>query len=148
MEVIALPYPLRTKTNQEVPSAVQDRLAYLWRASSCALNSRIEGESVDPLETISASSHRLSKSFIEAARVHKVDLPLQVTERLCGYCSVMLIPSVTCQIRLRPRSRRSKVNKTGSKDKLKNQLVIYINVFLSSIYALLVITFLFSSPLT
>lgn len=117
-----MPYPLRTKTNQEVPSAIQERLAYLWRASSCALNARIEGESSEPLETVSASSHRLSKSFIDAARAHKVDLPVQITERLCGHCSVILIPSVTCQVRLRARSRRSKVNKAG-KDKLKNQLV-------------------------
>jgi len=122
MEVLALPYPLRTKTNQEIPSAIQERLAYLWRASSCALNARIEGETSEPLETISASSHRLSKSFIEAARAHKVDLPIQIAERLCGHCSVILIPSVTCQVRLRSRSRRSKVNKSG-KDKLKNQLV-------------------------
>lgn len=124
MEVLALPYPLRTKTNQEVPGAVQDRLAYLWRASSCALNARIEGESSEPLESLSASSHRLSKSFIEAARAHKVDLPLQITERLCGHCSVILIPSVTCQVRLRARSRRSKVNKSH-KDTLKNQMVLH-----------------------
>lgn len=122
MEVLPLPYPLRTKTNQEIPSAIQERLAYLWRASSCALNARIEGETSEALETISASSHRLSKSFIEAARAHKVDLPVQITERLCSHCSVLLIPSVTCQVRLRVRSRRSKVNKSG-KDKLKNQLV-------------------------
>lgn len=129
MEVLTLPYPLRTKTNQDIPSAVQDRLAYLWRASSCALNARIDGESSEPLECISASSHRLSKSFMEAARAHKVDLPVQITERLCGHCSVILIPSVTCQVRLRSRSRRSKVNKS-SKDKLKNQLVNTSHVIL------------------
>jgi RNase P subunit RPR2 len=66
--------------------------------------------------------HRLSKSFVDVAREHKVDLPMNVTEKLCGFCSVVLIPSLTCQVRLRSRSRRSKVNRVG-KEHLKNQLV-------------------------
>jgi RNase P subunit RPR2 len=103
---------LRTKLNKDVPPTVVEHLNYLWKAATFVL----------PSSASIPAMHRLSKSFVDIVREHKVDLPTNVTEKLCGFCSVVLIPSLTCQVRLRSRSRRSKVNRVG-KEHLKNQLV-------------------------
>jgi RNase P subunit RPR2 len=111
---------LRTKLNKEVPSGVVDKLNYLWRASTMCL----EREPVD----VSSSSHRLAQSFIATASQYNVDIPKHVQERFCSYCSVLLVPAVTCQVRLRERSRLSRVNR-AKKDRLKNEVVSDVFLF-------------------
>lgn len=105
---------LRTKLNKDVPTAVVDKLNFLWRAATACL----EREPV----VVSSSSHRLCQSFVETASQHNVDIPKTVSDRLCGYCSVLLVPAVTCQVRVRERTRLSRVNR-AKKDRLKNQVV-------------------------
>lgn len=110
MECCGLPKNLRTIKQQEVPVTVQERLNYLWDASFLLIRSS------------ACTSHRISKAFVSLAQEHKVDLPSQITDQLCGFCSVIIIPSVTCKIRLIPKKRNSKINRSVEK-KLKNQLV-------------------------
>lgn len=124
MEFQLLP-PLRTKLNKEVPTAVIDKLNYLWKASTACL----EREPV----VVSSSSHRLTQSFMETASLHKVDLPIQILEKICGFCSVLLVPAVTCQVRLRDRSRLSRANR-AKKDKLKNEVVFSISRHVSILF--------------
>lgn len=129
MEIPPLPLYLRTKTNQDIPSAVYDRLNFLWSAATNDLPRTPDpddplpaAESTSDLIVVSTLSHRLSKEFINVVKANKVDLPAYITDRLCGNCSILLIPSVSYQIRLRPRSRVSKANR-NKKDRMKNQLV-------------------------
>ena len=84
----------------------------------------ISAEDPETSSVVSCVSHRLLQTFMDVAKTHKVDLPAQITDRMCGNCSILLLPSITYTARLRTRSRHSKVNR-GSKDKLKNQLVSY-----------------------
>ena len=122
MEYQPLP-PLRTWLNKEVPSATLDQLNYLWKAGTVFFENEI------PIsDGALAVSHRLSKSFVEAARANKVDLPPSITDRICNHCSVILVPAITCTVRVRRRSRHSKVNRTD-KERVKNELVITYHLF-------------------
>ncbi|KAJ1426749.1 hypothetical protein B484DRAFT_81076 [Ochromonadaceae sp. CCMP2298] len=125
MDIPALPPHLRGWTGQDVPHAVQERLLFLWQAAIQALPTP-EGSigAVAPSSSSSSSSsscsaysssevvasHRLSRAFVQCAGQHKVELPAEVTAWMCSRCSVLLVPALTCRLRLRQRGRHSKVN--------------------------------------
>lgn len=60
-----------------------------------------------------------------------LDLPQEVHQKLCKICSTILIPSITCKVRLRPRKKRSQVNNDKEKQNtrnVKNELVYICNI--------------------
>ena len=78
------------------------QLQYLWRGS--VLLAREGGAAL-------ALSHSLCLQFVQLAGKHSVALPAQVKERICSVCSAVQLPSLTCTVRVRPRSLRSRVNR-------------------------------------
>lgn len=107
--ILKLPKALQSLSNQEVPSVVQERLHYLWNAcNNLAIHSP-------------ALAHRMSRSFVQLSNKFDVDLPDYVACRLCRHCCAIQIPSETCTVRLRVRSRKSPARRDSSKP--KNQIV-------------------------
>mmetsp|Transcript_33325 Transcript_33325/g.55958 ORF Transcript_33325/g.55958 Transcript_33325/m.55958 type:complete len:322 (-) Transcript_33325:35-1000(-) len=125
MDLTPLPARLRTRTNQDVPNAIADRLNYLWTAA-CALAPTAVPPVDGDLLKVSAMSHRLSKSFVEFANSNNIDIPECAAEKLCSNCSILFIPTVTFRTRLRSRSKNSKVNRfsKSKSDRLRNELTM------------------------
>jgi len=89
-----------------LPSGVVQQMRYLWRTGFRL--AREEGATTREL------AHSITLQFIRLASKHKVMLPPQVKERICGGCSMVQLPSVTCSVRVRPRSLHSRANRKQS----------------------------------
>jgi hypothetical protein len=57
--------------------------------------------------------------------IFSADFEECVPRRLCSWCSIIQIPTVTCRVRLRHRTKRSKVNQQSGKRKIKNEIVYH-----------------------
>ena len=53
-------------------------------------------------------SHNLSRSFMDLVHKNNIDLPTSITSTICQKCDVLLIPTITCQVRIRARSRHAR----------------------------------------
>lgn len=115
MEIFeALPITLRSNISQELPSSVYQRLAYLWKIShSLALTSI-------------TSSHLLSRSFISLVNKYAIELPSNIRYRICSYCCVLQLPSITCSVKVRRRGRESRRNiKLKDERNINRYILIY-----------------------
>lgn len=104
-----------------LPNAVVRQLQYLWQTAATLAASSPESIPV---------SHSLSLQFVTLAGKNDVVLPAAVKERLCSKCSVILLPTFTCTVRVRARSHRSSANRRPktSVGKVKNQIVVHCNL--------------------
>jgi RNase P subunit RPR2 len=99
MEIFeALPTPLKSNISQEVPASVSQRLNYLWKSSFALALSSI------------TTSHLISRSFVNLVNKYAIELPSNIRYRICSYCSVLQLPSITCSVKVRRRGRQSRRN--------------------------------------
>lgn len=94
-----LPILFNQISNQAIPSALQQRLSYLWKAAHSSLEQSL------PL------SHNLSRNFINLVNTHSVALPQIISSHICSHCSVLLYPSQTSTVRLKKKHRHSRFNR-------------------------------------
>lgn len=124
-----LPKYLKSLYNNDVPKSIQERLKYQWKAAHEVISTNV------------SISMGLSRNFSELVLQYGVDLPKSIRERLCTSCNVLLIPTLTCHVRLRKRSARSKINKKcgssgANQPRYKNELVIHCNICKEISYSL------------
>ena len=66
--------------------------------------------------------HRLARDFIGLVKENAIELPPLIQEKMCRSCCVVLVPALTSSIRLRKRTRRSRVNRSNP-DRVRAELV-------------------------
>ena len=105
-----LPPSLESSRKDAMGPSTRAHLEYLWKAAHAVSSS-------------SALAHHLARRFVETADKHGLHYPAEVTRRLCGWCSNILLPSVTCTVRIRPRGRHAtrKVQTPAAVDKSKSR---------------------------
>jgi RNase P subunit RPR2 len=99
-------------SNQVIPMAVRERLKYLWKSST------------ELIATSPDTSHRLSRRFMEQVQKLNIKLPDGFVDKICPLCHIIHVPAVSCQVRLKPRTRNSKLNRHSSSKKFANEIVI------------------------
>jgi hypothetical protein len=153
LSLFQLPIPC-SQTHPNLPESISRRLHYEWRlihqlaTTSLALSHTLRSEITLSVSTYSPLGWSHSRGFAELCRSycigsssrHFLSLPLIVTgsvdleecvpRRLCSWCSIIQIPTVTCRVRLRHRTKRSKVNQSANKNKttkrkIKNEIVYH-----------------------
>ena len=104
-----------------LPNAVVRQLQYLWQTAATLAASSPESIPV---------SHGLSLQFLSLVAKNDVVLPAAVRERLCTKCSLILLPTFTCTVRVRARTQRSSANRRPktSVGKVRNQVVVHCNL--------------------
>ena len=123
-----LTLPIQSRASQEIPLSVQHTLLYYWKAShKFALTSPV-------------LSHVFAREFMELSRFHcagmwvvtlnncnfnifHLDYSETVTQRICKFCSVLLLSGITSTSKIKTIKRSRKINKAGSENKIANQLV-------------------------
>lgn len=125
---------LSKTTNQAIslPTSLLERLNYLWSSANEILTENEEAFSISHRLLLSlvytniynflAFSCRLSKSFMQIIIKHDIALPDNILIRICSSCSILLIPGVNCTSRLRPRSKKSNINRSRRRDGIKISL--------------------------
>jgi len=89
-----LPPSLESSRKDALGPSTRAHLEYLWKAAHAVSSS-------------GALAHHLARRFVETADKCGLHYPAEVTRRLCGWCSNILLPSVTCTVRIRPRGRHA-----------------------------------------
>ena len=90
-------------TGKALPGAVTQQMQYLWfSAESMALAGQ------------PSVSQNLLMQLVRMASKNNVALPGHIKEKMCSVCSAMLLPSLTCRLRVCSKKR----------GKLKNQVVV------------------------
>lgn len=138
---LLLPSNLKSSTHRDVPATVQDRLHYLWTLiSSTSMAAKLassteSSEDASTADTVSSNPnestvrghlgvlHRLSRDFMGLVKEHAIELPPAIQERHCRSCCVVLVPALTSSVRLRKRTRRSRVNRSNHPDRMETELV-------------------------
>ncbi len=102
----------------EVQSSITMRLRMLYLALSQTVLTDV------PL------THRLSQSFQQIVQDEQVSLPGWMVEQFCPYCRCFLVIGKTCNVRVRHRTRKSKLNRDKQlKPKVKNEVVRLFYIF-------------------
>ena len=160
-----LPLNLRSSFKEGITPAIRQQLEFLWRGAHATSSS-------------TSLSHSLARKFIELGIKSGLQIPEQVKNRLCNYCSAVLLPTITSTIRVQSRGKDSRIHKlknliprvdTNSdpecsvvfdakvRRKLKNQVVSDTTFFMSyipkiflspSFHSLLIFHFILSLLLT
>ena len=99
--------------HQDVPVHIYARLRYLYTSLVTLHNASL------------SSIHSISKAFMQVIHDEQIVMPIFLQERFCNRCHMCLLPGVSCRIRIRPRSRRSKANRSLGKEEkaMRNQVV-------------------------
>ena len=84
-------------------------------------------------------SNRMMISFMQLVNDSDIALPTYILNRICSHCSALLINS---KIRLRPRSRKSKINR---KMKSNSSSIVKAENRITSELVLILIKFIFIS---
>jgi RNase P subunit RPR2 len=134
-----LPLSLRSCYKEGILPATRQQLEFLWRAAHAITSS-------------TSLTHCLARKFIDLGNKFGLHFPEQVKNRLCSYCSAVLLPSITSMVRVQSRGKESKIHRkkhliprgdsNGDPDvsvvvdgktrrKLKNQVVRF-NIYLLS----------------
>lgn len=120
----ALQPPLKSAVSgKDVPSAIADRLAYLWQSAHQTLGTTIKLENTK-------LSHQLSHQFASLAAEYMIDLPDHVKDRMCPRCFIIKLPSINTRVRVVRVGRNSGKNRllkknTNAKTKrLKNVICV------------------------
>lgn len=129
-----LPLNLRSSFKEGITPAIRQQLEFLWRGAHATSSS-------------SSLAHSLARKFIELGIKSGLHIPEQVRNRLCCWCSAVLLPTITSTVRIQSRGKESKVHKkknliprgdtnadpdssvvfdTKTRRKLKNQVVSYL----------------------
>ena len=137
----ALPLNLRSCYKDGISPIVRSQLEFLWRGAHATTSS-------------SALAHSLARKFMELGMKSGLQIPELVRNRLCSWCSAVLLPTITSSVRVQPRSSESKVHRkknliprgetngdpdssfvfdTKTRRRLKNQVVRKGVIFVSSI---------------
>ena len=90
-------------TGKALPGAVTQQMQYLW---SSAESMALAGQP--------SVSQNLLMQLVRMASKNNVALPGHIKEKMCSVCSAMLLPSLTCRMRVCSKKR----------GKLKNQVVV------------------------
>jgi RNase P subunit RPR2 len=90
-------------TGKSLPGAVTQQMQYLW---SSAESMALAGQS--------SVSQNLLIQLVRLASKNNVALPGHIKEKMCSVCSAMLLPSLTCRMRVCGKKR----------GKFKNQIVV------------------------
>ena len=93
-----LPIVLKSSYKDGIQPSVKHQLKYLWRGAHAVSSS-----------TFLANS--LSRKFIDFAIKNGLKIPEQVTNRLCTWCSAILLPTITSTVKVQSRGKRSKVHR-------------------------------------
>lgn len=93
-----LPIVLKSTLKDGIQPSVKHHLKYLWRAAHAVSSS-----------TFLANS--LSRKFIDLAIKSGLKIPEQVTNRLCTWCSAILLPTISSTVKVQSRGRRSKLHR-------------------------------------
>ncbi len=96
-----IPSTLISSFGKEISPPVSMQLNFLWK-----------GMHETALRSLDLS-HQMSRSFVQLVKEHGINnLPeFVMTERICQWCCVIQLPSVTCQSRLRKRSLKGGINR-------------------------------------
>ena len=137
----SLPLNLRSCYKEGISPIVRSQLDFLWRGAHAAVSS-------------SALAHSLARKFMELGMKSGLHIPELVRNRLCSWCSAVLLPTITSSVRVQPRGSGSKIHKkmnliprgetngdpdstvtfdTKTRRKLKNQVVRTGVIFVLSI---------------
>lgn len=95
---------------QEIAVHIQQRLHYQWKVIHRFAKTSL------PL------SHKTSRDFVHICNTYGVDVPSHVSRRLCPWCSVIQLPTITCSTKLQKRTRKSQSN-VQQQRKIKNEVV-------------------------
>ena len=89
---------LKSSYKDGIQPSVKHHLKYLWRGAHAVSSS-----------TFLANS--LARKFIDLAIKYGLKIPEQVTNRLCTWCSAILLPTITSTVKVQSRGKRSKVHR-------------------------------------
>jgi RNase P subunit RPR2 len=92
-----LPFNLRSKFRQDIAPTIRQRLEHLWKSAHTMRSTSL--------------SHTLMRQFRAIVDEHGVDLPAYVSNKICQWCAALMIPSVTCRIRVKRLERKSRAQK-------------------------------------
>jgi RNase P subunit RPR2 len=129
-----LPAKINSKIMKDLPLQIIERIRFLWKASYKVLDGNITSNSSSNkanIEDALHSSHEYSRKFMHSVLNHGIHLPQSYLQRLCEKCCILQLPSLTCRSRLKPRTKKSKCNRSAdqvnhhesSKCHMKNQLI-------------------------
>lgn len=99
--------------HQDIPTHLHAKLKYLYTSLVSLHNGSLY------------TMHGLSKGLMQIFREEQVCVPVFLQDRFCAFCSICLIPGISCRVRIRPRSRQSKANRCLGKEEkaMRNELV-------------------------
>ena len=93
-----LPFILKCSMKEGIQPAIRSQLQFLWRGAHAVTSSVSLAQS-------------LGRKFIELGIKSGLHIPEQVKNRLCSYCSAILLPSITSTVRVQSRGKKSKIHK-------------------------------------
>ena len=94
----ALPINLRSSYKEGISPIVRSQLEFLWRGAHAVSSS-------------TALAHSLARKFMELSIKSGLHIPEQVRNRLCSWCSAVLLPTITSSVRIQSLGNESKVHK-------------------------------------
>ena len=93
-----LPFILKCSLKEGIQPAIRSQLQFLWRGAHAVTSSASLAQS-------------LGRKFMELGIKSGLYIPDQVKNRLCSYCSAILLPSITSTTRVQSRGKNSKIHK-------------------------------------
>ena len=91
-----LPFVLKCSLKEGIQPAVRSQLQFLWRGAHAVTSSVSLAQS-------------LGRKFMELGIKSGLHIPDQVKNRLCSYCSAILLPSISSTTRVQSRGKNSKI---------------------------------------
>ena len=86
---------LRSHKKEPIPPVIRNQLNYLWKAAHAVITSP-------------NLSVYLSRKFVQLGNKYGLNFPDFVKDKLCNYCTSLVLPSITTRIRIRHRGKNSK----------------------------------------
>ena len=92
-----LPLNLRSSQKEGITPSIRAQLEFLWRGAHAVSSSTSLAQS-------------LGRKFIDLGIKSGLTIPEQVRNRLCTWCSAILLPTITATIRVQKRGKGSKIH--------------------------------------